>query len=666
MKDTLNYLEVHILARELQDLIGARVDKIYHPSEDEVLIQLYSTRLKKATIRIFVPNFIVMTEYKIERPETPSHFCMFLRKYLNGARIAKVSQKNFERIIEIHFEHENEKYVLINELFSKGNIIICDSNNRILVPLKAQVWKDRTIKAKETYSLPPQNLNLEELDFPRFKEVIFSSGKDQIVKSIATALGIGGTYAEEICLKLGIEKEKFPKSLKDIELRNIFKEFNDLLEKTKSGEIKAYIAYDNKQPIDVQPFELKIYEKNEKEYFESFNNAVDTFFVKKFGERLAESKSGIIETEIIKQEALLRQHQSYFKETEEKVNETKQKGDLIYSSFDKIKDIIETIIDAREKRVPWDEIIQKIEQSKGEGNETALLVKNINPNTGIVTVDLNSGIEIDITKTANGNANDYYEQSKKLQAKLDGIVTAIEDVEQKISDLKSRKANVSEFVRAKLPKQIEKKEKEWYQKFIWMQTSKGKLVIAGRDATQNEILIKKYLEENDIVLHADVQGSPFTIIKGGKDADEEEITEAASLTLCHSRAWQNKIVTEVYWVHPHQVSKTAPAGEYIAKGGFMIYGKKNYLKDLELRYAIGIQLEPFQVISGPVDNVRHKAKYYAVILPGKKDKDTLSKDIKSFMLKNAREDDKELVEKVSIEEIKEHAIQNSDIFGMIE
>lgn len=664
-KETLNYIELQALVRELQIIIGARVDKIYHPSENEVLIQLYSPKLKKATLKIVIPNIIVLTDYKIEHPTQPSHFCMFLRKYLNNARITQINQPKFERIIEITFSRDSEQIIMVIEFFSKGNIILCDKEKRILIPLKSQVWKDRVIKSKEIYAYPPSGINLETLQFSTFKELILSSEKDQIVKAIATVLGVGGTYAEELCLKSKIEKTKSPKLLSDTELRIIFKNFNDFLEFAKEGKITPYIVYEGNVAIDVQPFELQIYKDFKKEYFNSFNDAVDEFFIKRTAQSLKTITTKSVEEEILKQEELLKQHKSYLEEVKSKAAQYKQKADLIYHNFSTIQEIVNLILQARENRTPWKEIIEKIEQGKKQGNQTALLIKDINPNTGIITFNINSGIDIDITKSITDNASDYYEQAKKLQAKIDGILQTINTIENKIDELKKRKENISQIVTKKLPKPIEKKETQWYEKFIWMITSGGKLVIAGRDSTQNEILIKKYLEENDLVLHADIQGSPFTIIKNGKDASEQDIWEAAQLTLCHSKAWQLKIVTEVYYVLPGQVSKKAPSGEYIAKGGFMIYGKKNYIKNLELRYAVGVQLEPLQIISGPVENVRHKAKYYAVIVPGQKDKDAVSKDIKMFIYNAAKEADKDLIKNISIEEIKKHAIQNSIVFGLV-
>jgi predicted ribosome quality control (RQC) complex YloA/Tae2 family protein len=588
---------------------------------------------------------------------------MFLRKYLNGARIISVSQPQFERVLEIGLQKGAESYFLIVELFSKGNVIICDKDKKILVPLRAQEWKDRVIKPRQQYLLPQKTLDLSALDFPRFKELISSSTKDQLVKALAIELGIGGTYAEELCLKSDVDKVKSPDAATDQELRLLLKNFEDLLDLAAHGNIKAYIVYENSTAIDVQPFELQLYKGLRKEPYETFGSAVDVFFVKNITEKQTASNLRLIETEIEKQRMLLEQHKQYLEENLAKAKQERAKADLIYADLDKLRSMTDAIKEARENKTPWPEIMARIDQAKKEGNESAKLVKSIDPATSIMTLE--SGIAIDLKEGLMQSANAMYEQAKKLEAKAGGISAAINEVEQKIDSLESKKKTAPAMAMAAAPKKMTKKEKEWFQKFVWMHTSSGKLVIAGKDATQNEVLVKRYLEDSDIVFHADVHGSPFTILKGGKDSTEEDKLEAAQLTLCHSRAWQSKMPSEVYWAHPHQVSKKAPAGEYIAKGGFMIYGKKNYVKNLELKYAVGLQLEPQQVISGPVENVRKKARYYAVILPGEEDKDQLAKDIKEFLLSVARPEDRELINRLDTEEIKEHALNKSKVFGLV-
>ena len=164
---------------------------------------------------------------------------------------------------------------------------------------------------------------------------------------------------------------------------------------------------------------------------------------------------------------------------------------------------------------------------------------------------------------------------------------------------------------------IEKKTEpsKWFHKFRWFTSRQGFLIVAGKDATSNEVLIKKHTDADDIVFHADITGSPFVIIKTEKKApDKGTLEETAQFTGVYSRAWKAKVgVAEVYHVTPEQVSKKAPSGEYITKGAFMIYGKKNIMKT-ELRMGIGF-IEN-NIITGPEKTIRQCTKKYILVEPG--------------------------------------------------
>ncbi len=660
MEDTISFLEIGVLIRELKEkLIGARVRKIYHPKKEELIIRFYKN--EKISLRVLVPRYISVTEYKKENPTHPSHFCMFLRKYFTNAELVDIKQPNMERIVEFIFSKNNEKYSLIFELFSKGNILVCDKEGKILIPLKVQRWKDRQIKHHETYKLPPKRFDLENLTTDSLKRTMINSSRNQIVKCLAVDVGLGGVYSEEICKKAGISKEKNPQELSQNEFSIISSKIMELLEYADSGELKPNVIFENEKPIDVQPFELDIYEKNKKEYFESYNEALDYFFVKYMSKKVSSEKESNISREIVKQEAILEQHQKYLEELKKDSEILKKKGDYVYQNLGKIKDIFQNIKNAKSQGKSWEEISSILEKGKEQGNIEAKMIKKIIPESGIIVIDFEEPINMDITTDVTTNANKIYEKSKKLKSKIDGVEEAINKTKKKIEDIKNKKEETES--EKKVFEKVEKRKKQWYEKFHWFYTSEEKLVIAGRDANQNEILIKKYVEPNDIIFHGDVHGSPFAIIKNGRESNEEEKREAAIFTLCHSKSWQNKRIENVYWVRPEQVSKDAPSGEHIAKGGFMIYGRKNYVKDIELRLGLGVTIEPLGVISGPVSNLRKRAKYYAVLIPGDKSKDKISKEIKDFIIRMAGSKYENVLKDISIEEIKEHAIEGSRIFG---
>ncbi|GFO00472.1 nuclear export mediator factor nemf, partial [Plakobranchus ocellatus] len=114
-----------------------------------------------------------------------------------------------------------------------------------------------------------------------------------------------------------------------------------------------------------------------------------------------------------------------------------------------------------------------------------------------------------------------------------------------------------------------------FEKFLWFISSENYLVIGGRDQQQNEMVVKKYLHAGDLYVHADLHGASSCIVKnpGGDPVPPKTLNEAGTMAICNSAAWDSKVVTSAWWVYHDQVSKTAPSGEYLSTGSFMIRGK---------------------------------------------------------------------------------------------
>ncbi|MFW6025282.1 MAG: NFACT RNA binding domain-containing protein [Candidatus Woesearchaeota archaeon] len=166
------------------------------------------------------------------------------------------------------------------------------------------------------------------------------------------------------------------------------------------------------------------------------------------------------------------------------------------------------------------------------------------------------------------NAERYYKKAKKLKGKIDGVHKAITLLKDKIK--KSERQH-------KKKRTLRNTKKEWYEKFRWFFTSSGKLCIAGRSAHTNEMVIKRYLENNDIVFHTSLPKSPFAVLKDGENATEEDIDEVSDFVASFSNAWNRRInSSDVFYVNPDQVTKETKAGENMGTGSFMVYGKKNF------------------------------------------------------------------------------------------
>ena len=189
MKTELTSLDLYFLTKELQVLVGSRVDKIYQP--DGFLLQLHKTGLGKVLLRI-EKNAVWMTATKNEAPETPSGLCGLLRKYLEGKKLVSLEQVNGERILKLTFKTTTDTFYLYIELFSNGNIILSGEADIVKAAQEERAWKDRAIKRGLPYKLPPAKKNFTTL------AVADLDTADPIAKHLAT-LGLGKAYGEELC-----------------------------------------------------------------------------------------------------------------------------------------------------------------------------------------------------------------------------------------------------------------------------------------------------------------------------------------------------------------------------------------------------------------------------------------------------------------------------------
>lgn len=241
-------------------------------------------------------------------------------------------------------------------------------------------------------------------------------------------------------------------------------------------------------------------------------------------------------------------------------------------------------------------------------------------------------LELDLKKTVEQNAAEYFERAKKLKRKAEGARKAVEKMQLRLAEL-LEKQKVEEEKEAKKAAVV-KKELKWYEKFHWFYSSDGHLVVCGRDATSNEIVVKKHTDPADIVFHTETPGSPFCVVKsGGKPVGESTISETAQFCASYSRMWKLGVgVADVFWVNPDQVTKEAKAGEFIAKGAFMVYGKKNFIRGVNLKLAIGV-MKDGSVMSGPLNAVKkHCEKYLNIDQGGDKPSDVAKKIAKKLKI----------------------------------
>ncbi len=654
LREGISSFDLAVIVRELSSFIkGTRINKIYQINRKILLLKLRVPKGDSLQLLIEAGKRIHITSYDFEKPKKPPVFCMALRKYLENGIIENIVQYDFERIAEINVRRGGQNYRLIIEFFEDGNIILVDSENKILQALTYRRMRDRNILRGEDFKYPPQRgkdprrLSLEE--FYKIRDF----GQMEVVRALTRFLGVGGFYAEEILLRGGVDKNKPCSSLSDEELKNIFDNISHLILQVESEKYKPCIFIDeNGELIDVAPFPLKRYADFSSLEIESFNKALDEYYARITVKKRAELTEKTVEREVSKLKRILEKQEKSLKELKSKAEVYQQIGNTIYSHLYDLDFLINRIMREKKEGRDWSEISGTLLKERDAAITPSKYFVSINPKTLMLQVSVDGNtFDLNLKMSAQENAAEYYRKAKKAKDKIEGIKKAIEQTMKKIEKARLEALKRIEVASKPLPL---KRRKEWYEKFRWFFSSEGFLIIGGRDATTNEIIIKKYTEPHDLVFHADILGSPFVVVKThGKPPAERTIREAAQFTASYSRAWKEGLrAIDVYWVKPEQVKKTPPSGQYLPKGSFMIYGTKNYIKNVPLEIAIGVMKENdgFKVIGGPTEAIANHTNLYVRIAPGKESSGRLAKYIRNKIASMASAEEREVILRIPIED----------------
>ncbi len=636
-KITMSSFDIKAILNEIKPLIVGRiVDNIYQTSSHLLLISF--SGIQKRLI-LEAGRRINLTDYRIDISRQPPPFCQAIRKYLRRSYLDSISQVDFERIVKLEFITSFGKYILYIELFGKGNHILVDNSGKILQALTFRRMKDRNILRDEIFQLPPSK-RFNILDVEHSKIEILSSVEGSLVQQLTRLFNIGGLYAEEIIFRAGLDSNTLCEFLSKDDINSIHRSIESIL----SSHYQPHIVFDvDSSLFNVLPFPLQIFKDNEKKDFPRFNEAVDEYYKELQVQRIRLEKSSQEKNVIDEQNRILNEQITMMKGLEKSVALNHEIGDIIQINAYRLNDIINKIMVRRRSGDPWDTVLSDVENSE--------FLKSVNTNDAKATVEF-QGItfEIDLRASIYENASEYYDKSKKSKFKLERLLILIKNNDEKLKQMLNSNYAIEEE-EAILEK---RRQREWYEKYHWMYTSEGFLVLCGRDATTNEIIIKQHTVLNDIILHADILGSPFAVIKTlGKTPSEDTIYEAAQMVASYSRAWRMGLSSiDVYWVLPEQVSKTPPSGEYLPKGSFMIHGSRNYIKNVPLRLAIGIKnvLGRLTVIGGSPSAISAETDTYVNILPGRIKTGKLVKEIIHLLYRKTSNNQKGKIMRIPFEE----------------
>lgn len=627
---SMSNVDIYTVSDELNNLLsGARVDKSFQPTNDIVIMRFHVPGTGRVDLVMQCGSRIHTTQYPLENPTTPPSFPMLLRKRIKGAHVESITQHNFDRVIKIRVK-KDKYYTIIVELFDKGNIILLDDENNIIQPLKRKQLSERDISSKREYVFPKERgINPIEVTKEELSE-LFKNADSDAVRTLAMN-GLGSLYAEEIIQRANntveIDKNTPTSQLSDKQIAEIHNSMQELFDNLKDGSIKPQIVKkDSKE--DVVPLDLIKYDDFEKTFYNDFNEACDEFYSKKVNSTIKNVKEAAWNKKVKKFEKRLNLQQETLDNFEKTIKESKHKGEVIYSNYPTIENIINVVNNAWSNDYSFKEIGKILKKAKKDGMAEAQIYESIDK-MGVLTLNISdTSFNINPKLTIPENAEIYYEKAKKAKRKTKGALIAIENTKKQLEDIKSKKDIAMENV--SVPKKRIKKNLKWYEKHRWFISSDNTLVVGGRDANSNELIVKKYLDPNDIYLHADIHGASSVSIKlNGEELNENIIKESGEFAASFSSAWSMGFTTQdVYWVHPDQVTKTPESGEFLKKGSFVIRGHRNYIRSARVRLGIGIvDYEGKRIMAGPVDALEAHCDNFVVLKPGFTKKEAIAKKI---------------------------------------
>lgn len=566
----LDGIFLHHLQKEIsQRAVDARVDKIYQPSRDELIVT-FRTRgdrfhlLLSARVNSARAHF---TRCLPENPMQPPMLCMLLRKRLTGARLLSVEQPGLERLLRFAFDAVNElgdhvRLELIVEIMGRySNVIFVDENGKILDALKrvdAEMSSERLILPGVTYYLPPaqDKLNLLETDVSEILERLENRpGDSELSKGLLSVLqGVSPVVCREIQQLVGRGEDVFCKQLTSSQRERLVFFLGQLQQTARdvSGSPHMVVNLTQHKPMDISFMNITQYGTSALvRTAPTFSQLLDDFY----------SERDRVERMRVREADLLRVITTSSERLTRKI--AIQQGELSQCAERDQLRIYGDLLSANLYRMEKGASSVTLENFYEEGMPEIV-------------------IPLDPALTANQNAQRYYKKYRKAKVAEEKLTEQITFAQQEVEYLDSV---LDELGRAETEKDLSEIRQELMEQgYIRMLRSKGKqrpaqsaaplefttsdgfTVLVGRNNRQNDKLTLKQANNNDIWFHTkNIPGSHTILVTQGREPTETALLEAACIAAWHSRGKESSQVPVDYTQVRH-VNK--PQG---AKPGMVIY-----------------------------------------------------------------------------------------------
>ncbi|EIE22903.1 hypothetical protein COCSUDRAFT_16391 [Coccomyxa subellipsoidea C-169] len=604
-------------------VLGMRVANVYDANAKTYIIKLSKSgeEGEKALLVLESGVRFHTTRYLKDKADTPSNFTLKLRKHLRTRRLDDVRQLGVDRVVDFSFGTGEACYHLILELYAQGNVILADANYSILTLLRSHRDDDKGLAIMARHAYPVHAIRLRSaLTQAQLDAALASADDKQTLRgALASVVPYGPALSEHCTLLAGLRPTRKPKADPLCEeertaLLGGVRHWEAWLDACETAAPEGFISL--KRPADgseaasasgdclvYDSFDPLILQQNSGQEvlrFPTYNAALDEFYAKARpaplcltmsveGQKAEQARLQAEQAALSKLDRIRIDQTGRAEALDREAKEAEAKAQLIEANAEAVDQAINAVRVALAQGLSWAELERLIRDEAAAGNQVAGLVHALHLDRNAVTLlDSNAEsndetgtdvptalVEVDLDLNAQQNARAWHSDRKARSAKqaktLDANKRALVEADKKVQVQLSKVKAVAAVQQLRKP--------AWFEKFNWFVTSENYLVVSGRDAQQNELLVKRYLRKDDLYVHAELHGASTTVVRNHNPSRPGMalVSQAGTACVCRSQAWDAKIVTSAWWVHAHQVSKSAPSGEYLPTGSFMIRGRKNFL-----------------------------------------------------------------------------------------
>jgi len=620
---TLAGIELRYLVEEItKGIKDYYVSNIYGITRNSVLFKLHHP--EKTDILLMFSTFgLWTTGIKIDQIEE-NRLIKRLRNDLLRAKITSIKQIGSERIVYVTFTGFDQEFVLVGEFFSEGNIILCNKEMKILSLLHSIDVRHRKLGVGLTYVSPPSS-GLDLFDVTRDDIEQIRTVQTAVARWVGRTLGLPTKYAEEITKIAGIDPQVIGNTLSEEQVGKIFQATRNLIDKVVGGNHEPYIVH-NEKGADVIPVPLGNVSEENCTKVPSFMKGLDLLFSENLLEQGKSSQSTTANEKIAELEHKLEEQNKAISLVKERAN-----------GISSVAKALQGIASSGATSIEDPKIVSLLAQYGSALRKEA----------GIPLISIgDEKIKVNLQSSIQAIASVLFNESKKQLRAIDTIESERKKTEKNLETFRKQASIARESVVFTV-----QKKKEWFERYRWFFTSDNLLAIGGRDASSNSSVIRKHLDKNDKVFHAEIVGSPFFVLKNEAEDKVSSVTEVAQATVCFSRAWREGLYgLNAYWVRPDQIKTAAPSGQFIAKGSFVIEGTRNFVQVSSLQLSVGLyeKNDNYSLMCGPPSAVKKKCIYFVTIEPTGQEMTEIAKKIKLEFLKF--EEKKEVIKSISIDD----------------